>query len=125
MIDKLPTEIIPMIFEHLDVRSKENFVLVCKRFLHVIRCDPKLTIKSMRIGYYYKYDVDFVNAMLLNWPSLKDLTLGMNTGLPYIPYQFLKNVKFEHCDSLESVEVQTWDMTREFYSKGYHYIEGK
>ena len=76
------------------VRSEENFVLACKSILHVIRCDPKLTIKSKKIGHHQKCDADFVNAMLLNWPSLKDLTPGINPKV----LKFLKNVKFEHCD---------------------------
>ena len=131
MMDNLPTEIIPMIFEHLDVGSKRNFILVCKRFLNVIRCDPKSTGKSMKIREDCEYDVDFLNAMLLNWPSLKYLTLGMEYYLHnHKDLKFLENVKFEHRESLESVEVETESglMTSQFFSKDkekYFYFEGK
>ena len=70
-----------------------------------------------------EYDVDFVNAMLLNWPSLKYLTLYTCSNAQVS--NFLENVKFEHCESLESVEVKNADMTRLFFSKEYPNLKGK
>ena len=76
-------------------------------------------------GRRCKVNVDFVNAMLLNWPSLKYLTLEMGTWNPDEVLNYLENVKFEHCESLESVEVKNADMTRLFFSKEYNNLKGK
>ena len=126
MMDNLPAEIIPMIFEHLDVDSRKNFILVCKRFLHIVRCDPKITGKCVKIQpLKFRYNADFMNTLLLNWPSLKHLKLEMKSSLFTKVSKFLKNVNFENCESLESVEVETDDMTRHFFPRRYQHLMGK
>ena len=116
MIYNLPTEIIPMIVEHLDVKSRKNFILVCKRFLNIVRSDPKITGKGLKIRpKKFRYNVDFMNALFLNWPSLKYLELKMKKSSPENVAKFLDYLEFENCESLESVEVDTPDMTEHFY----------
>ena len=77
-------------------------------------------------GRRCKVNVDFVNAMLLNWPSLKYLTIRMDHYRHFDKdLKFLENVKFEHCERLECVEVETLpDMTRQFFSKDEYYYYG-
>ena len=125
-MDNLPAEIIAVIFEHLDVQSRKNFILVCKRFLYIVRWNPKLTGKGLKVQpMEFRYDVDFMNTMLQKRPSLNHLKMEMNTCLHTKVAKFLKNLKFENCETLECVDVETDDMTRYFYPRRYHHIKGK
>ena len=118
MIDGLPTEIILMIFEHLDAQSRENFILVCKRLLFIVRCDPKIGNCVTIPRVVFNYNVDFMNALFLNWPALKKMTLIMEgCRFPELS-EFLQKLKFESCKSLENVEIKTSDLKGHLYPKG-------
>ena len=83
-LNQLPPEIIRMIFEGIDTVSTKRCTLVCKKWMRVIRRDPKLTPTPQHITIEPKklnYDTNFVNNLLLNWPCLKTLHLEMKTPL--------------------------------------------
>ena len=129
-MDSLPTEIILMIYGHLDAISQKNFIMVCKRFLNIILSDPKITPKGLEVTPQYlkiqpkefRYDADFINGLLLNWP-FEYLKLDMSTCRRTKVSKFLENVKFENCETLESVDVETDDLTRHFFPGRYSDIK--